>query len=61
MTEMNYKRTFEAQPTLKTSVRLEPSAGNPFVDKGTQTPYWRMTIQQRKELVTRLIGFIRNL
>jgi hypothetical protein len=59
MPENQTKRTFDAQTSLKSSLRLEPSAAAPM-EKITPQQYARMSTKQREELVSRLIDFLKS-
>lgn len=58
MTEDKTKRTFEAQPAIQATVRLEAS-GISALDKLTPEAYERLTPKQRETLVGKLINFLK--
>jgi hypothetical protein len=58
MTEDKTKRTFEAQPAIPATVRLEAS-GTPDLDKLSPEAYERLTAKQRETLVGKLINFLK--
>jgi hypothetical protein len=59
MTEDPKKRTFEAQPAIPATVRLEASGSTPALDKLSPEAYERLTPKQREALVGKLINFLK--
>lgn len=58
MSEDPTKRTFEAQPAIPATVRLEAS-GIAALDKLSPEAYERLTPKQREALVGKLINFLK--
>jgi hypothetical protein len=59
MTEDKTKRTFESQPAIPATARLEASGTPTALDKLSPEAYERLTPKQREALVGKLINFLK--
>ncbi len=61
MTQAQPKRTFEsALPVLSGAVKAQPATRLPALEEVTPAKYARMTPKQRRELISRLIDYLKT-